>query len=310
MTKKIGKVLLAVDLKSDDLKLTQRVSEALGDLVKGAPLVVEPVTILNREVAALGKALRQQIGDIEKAAENHLESRLSKLKIRDLSHSKVLFADGSSTQKAVDSLLQYARKTGCDLIALTSHARKGVKRFFLGSFAETLALQSPVPLLIVSPNYRPTKAKQPTFLFPTDWSEDSKLGLRSICKALSDQKMKVILFHSYLEPMQASMGPFGTLPLPKSLLDEQWRKTQQVSAEWKAELEGRGIACEVVIEKREPYITQGVLAAAKKKKATAIAMASTSGRVETVMLGSVTRQILRESPLPVWIVHPLLGESK
>ncbi len=39
--------------------------------------------------------------------------------------------------------------TGCDLICIGTHGRKGLPRMLLGSTAETLVRTSPVPLLIV-----------------------------------------------------------------------------------------------------------------------------------------------------------------
>lgn len=47
----------------------------------------------------------------------------------------------------VSSLLA-ATKTG-DLIAITTHGRSGLKRWFLGSVAEDLVRRAPVPVLVV-----------------------------------------------------------------------------------------------------------------------------------------------------------------
>lgn len=49
----------------------------------------------------------------------------------------------------VQSILEVARTSGADLIVMGTHGREGIERFFLGSVAERVVRESPVPVLTV-----------------------------------------------------------------------------------------------------------------------------------------------------------------
>ncbi len=298
------KVILAIDVKAEDSKLTKRICEGLKPFVKEKNIIIEPVTILNREDIAMGNYLKSRIGSIRKATERHLDEQLAGLGLPGLSAAKVIFADGSSTQMAVMALLNHAKKTECELIAISSHARKGLKRFLLGSFAETLSLQSSIPLLVVNPHQRTDSKDFKKVLFPTDFSSASIEGLEIVCDSFQKIQTHLILFHSYTIPIQFSVEPFVNYPLPQSEIDLDFKRTEKMGLNWCKELRNRGISCEFLIDRKSDFVISGILAAAKRNKVGMIAMVSTTGKWGARILGSVTRQVLRESPRPVWIVHP------
>jgi nucleotide-binding universal stress UspA family protein len=47
------------------------------------------------------------------------------------------------------TIVDYARRTGADLIAMTSHGRGGVRRLLLGSVADEVLRNAPCPVLVV-----------------------------------------------------------------------------------------------------------------------------------------------------------------
>ena len=51
--------------------------------------------------------------------------------------------------RVADAILQEAKSTGCDLIVIGTHGRRGFKRALLGSDAESVLRESPVPVLLV-----------------------------------------------------------------------------------------------------------------------------------------------------------------
>ena len=50
---------------------------------------------------------------------------------------------------ALEGIVQIANEIGADLIIMGSHGRTGVKKMMLGSVAQNVLTQSPVPVLIV-----------------------------------------------------------------------------------------------------------------------------------------------------------------
>lgn len=51
--------------------------------------------------------------------------------------------------RVADAIVKEARDAGCDLIAIGTHGRRGISRALLGSDAERVLRQSPVPVLLV-----------------------------------------------------------------------------------------------------------------------------------------------------------------
>lgn len=300
---KMKRIIVAVDLKAQDLKLTERLWAALAPLVKNKKCKIEPVCILNREDAAIGKVLKGQIGNLKLATETNLKNQLASRGLKDFSDPVVIFADGSSTQRAVMALLKYAKDSNCDLIAVSSNSRSGVKRFFLGSFAETLTLQSKIPLLVVNPSIQSKATKLERILFPTDFSASSKKALSQLCGSLGDTKTKILLYHKVNYPMPVALAPFAAMSLPESVFDEEVKRVETLGYAWAVELRGKGYPCEAVIDEKGGFATERILKTAKVKNVQIIAMGATTGKLGAILLGSITRQVLREATLPVWVIH-------
>jgi len=48
----------------------------------------------------------------------------------------------------VDGIIESAKKSGCDLIVVGSHGRRGVERILLGSVAAAVVAESAIPVLV------------------------------------------------------------------------------------------------------------------------------------------------------------------
>lgn len=124
------------------------------------------------------------------------------------------------------------------------------------------------------------------------------------CDAFQSRKPKLVLFHSYLFPKQLLMEPFVSSPLPQSAIEEDLKRVKSIGESWSEELRAKGISCQLVIDRKSASVVDGVLSAVRRHKAGMVVMVSHVGRVGAVILGSVTRAVLRDCPRPVWVVHP------
>jgi nucleotide-binding universal stress UspA family protein len=73
--------------------------------------------------------------------------------LQHITANEVLDGIGTRTEllygNSVDTLIDYAKEQQADLIVLCSHGNIGVKRWILGSVAQQMLRQSPIPMLIV-----------------------------------------------------------------------------------------------------------------------------------------------------------------
>lgn len=300
------RILMAVDLKSAERQHFVRSWKTLAPMLRKEDRI-QPVAILDRADAAVGNIIRSSIGKIRLAAQRHLGEEVKRLRDERIVDPVVLFADGSSTRRAVSAILRHAQKSGADLIAVGTHSRTGVKRFFLGSFAETLAIQATTPILVMNPRTK-SKASLRSVLYATDFSERSRQGLEVLCRSFESSKPRIILFHSfvpftgmYVEPFFAGSLPEGTL---KTLTDDEFENLRRTGEKWCAAVRSKGYPVELQFGRKSMYVDEQILSAARRQNVGMIALTSMSGEVASAVLGSTTRQLLRESPLPVWVVHP------
>jgi nucleotide-binding universal stress UspA family protein len=297
------KILLAVDLKADNFAATKHVWET-AKLIGSDRAAILPVAVLNREDAAVGNILKGSIGKLSSAAANHLDAQLRKLGLRNLKASSVLFADGSSTTRAVQALVHHAQKNKCDLIALGSHSRKGLERLLLGSFAETLSLTSPLPLLIVNPHYRPPTGKLRTVLFPTDFSPQSKLALKAVGQSLRGTSTQLTLYHQFETAFQPYPEPFVGVPLPREAIEEERKLKETLGQEWCSELKKQGVRAQWKMNVKPSRTSDAILDFAHRSGMGLIALTSHTGKFGNLIFGSVTRQVMRNSSVPVWVLPP------
>jgi len=85
--------------------------------------------------------------DIRDQARKYLEAKMTELGKRGVEEVSYLLQEGN----AADEIVSIAEQTPESLIAMCSHGRSGVKRWVLGSVAETVLRHANNPVLVVRP---------------------------------------------------------------------------------------------------------------------------------------------------------------
>lgn len=200
-----------------------------------------------------------------------------------------------STTKAVDTLLTLAKKKQSELVALYTHSRRGLKRFLLGSFAETAVHRSQLNLLIAGPDTK-FSAKLKTLFYMSDFSSENKNNLSRVINFAQITGAKLVVFYvpnlAYFWPKSESTPEI-----------EKYRSSVEVIKE-KFESESRKskISCQVIIATKAVPILELALKTAKEVSADLFIVRAQTGALKTFIGGSVTRQILRSSPKPVLVL--------
>ena len=86
--------------------------------------------------------------DIRDQARNYLEAKMAELRKRGVEQVSYLLQEGI----AADEIVSIAEQTPKSLIVMCSHGRSGVKRWVLGSVAETVVRHAANPVLVVRPD--------------------------------------------------------------------------------------------------------------------------------------------------------------
>lgn len=300
-------IIWAVDPFSEKPGIQRRTAKVLSALTKRMLVAIEPVYIHTPEFMNLIRNPSLEPGlNFRDLAEQKLIDSLKAFKLPGLQNPTLLIQENTSVRGSVGKLLAHARQRNSDLICTSTTVKKGWDRIFLGSFAESLLLQSDIPTLVVGPKTR-IRQKITQILFPSDFSPVSKDTFEKVVAFARELKAQITLFHK-VEILSSYALPYYPTP---HFMEEQVSLARNKAEEWVKSAKEEGVDCGFVLDERPVSVVQGILAEAKKMPSGIIAMASQTGPVTSVILGSVTRMVVRQAPCPVWTIHPqkYMGEK-
>lgn len=206
-----------------------------------------------------------------------------------------------------ECLSRYVRDQAIDLVVMTTHARGGLDRAWLGSVADELVRHSVAPVLLVRPGREALAPDAPSVfrrvLLPVDGgaAED-----RMIEHALSVAGATGVEYT--LLRVVTSGTPSAHLPRPRRGADpgsRAQRATVQVALGVKAEeLRARGLVVRPEVRVDDDP-AEGILAYAAANDFDLLAMATRSrGGVERLLLGSVADRVLRKARISLLLWNP------
>jgi nucleotide-binding universal stress UspA family protein len=207
----------------------------------------------------------------------------------------------------VGELLKFCKAKKANFIITNTHARKGLSRLFLGSFAETLITSSTLPILAVQPDAIVSDQIK-RILFATDFSKNSNAGYKRTLEIAKKIGAEITLFHkrfSSVEPIVQS-GVYmlgGGWVSTAQLLDDEEKATIELSNKWIQQAKQYDVNVNYVSNPADLAISNAIIETAKTKKADLIVVVNQTGRWGTVVLGSISRELLRQAPVPVLILH-------
>ena len=304
-SKNIHKVVWAIDPFHEDPAIQLTAARALQCLHNDTPFTTQPVSLLvagryDRE----SHYFLETWNELEQVAEKNLEKMLKGFKLPGLLKPVLIRQQSAAQSRGVNTLLKFAFDEKADEILVSSHGRRGTSRILMGSFAESLVLRSPLPTLVVNPNVQKV-ARVKNILFPTDFSDKSKIAFDRVLDLCREGDTKVLLFHKmqYLYP---EFGyPFVIPAVSKNSIRDLVASAEKQAAEWTRLAERKGVIVKAHVSGKPGYALDEIVRAAKKLGPSGmIAMASQSGALTSVILGSLTRQVVRSAPCPILVLHP------
>ncbi len=223
-------------------------------------------------------------------------------------HERARSATAHLRRPVLQSLTEYLGDHGIDLVVMTTHARGGLSRAWLGSVADGLVRQATVPILLVRPGRQgpSTSGTAPVFrrvLLPLDGGPDEQRMAEHAIGVAGVSDVEYTLLRVVSEGA-LSAGP----ALPRHGPDagsRTQRATVQTTLDLSAErLRARGmrVTSQVVVN---DHPAEGILRCAAEHDASLIAMATRSrGGLQRLLLGSVADRVLRQAGIPLLLWNP------
>jgi nucleotide-binding universal stress UspA family protein len=236
-------------------------------------------------------------------AEARMSAMLAGMDTRGL-HVRRVIAQGIS---AAGSTLEYASAEDVDLIVLSTHGRRGLRRFVIGSVAEEIVAGAEVPVLAVRVGTAEVHRSIQRILVPVDLSDLARHCAREARRLARNFGAQIDLLN-VIEPLPYYLATYGGMTLTDLAprIRDQAEIDMQAMA---ASITEDSLPVESIVVEGE--VAREIVRAAERTNADLIVMARhRMGRIERLMLGSVTALVLRSAPCPVYVLPAKSAEIR
>lgn len=204
--------------------------------------------------------------------------------------------DGFSTTALVDGFLELAKRRNADLVALFTHARKGIARTLLGSFAETLIHRSRIDVLLFNPRAR-IQGQVKNVVFAYDFEKTSHDHFQRALEWTEELRARLTVVYAAEITYKWSLDEESRHVVAyRKAVDRKVKSIQD-------ECRRRNIPCSVDVLTDFHPIPDSILKTLKQSKGDLLIVSASTGRFAALMGGSVTRYLARFSPRPVLVLR-------
>ncbi|HKY63798.1 MAG TPA: universal stress protein [bacterium] len=219
----------------------------------------------------------------------------------------ILIEKSLSLSASTKQLVNYAESQGAEAILAGTTSGKGLRGALLGSFAETLLYQARCPVVLIQPGAKVGKRVK-RLLFISDLSPASLEAFADFCPWAAALGAEVRLFHSIPRPFSWASFAIDALLGPDRMSEKQYliltRKLRENDVKpFREAAQRQGLRFSHQLDIGGKDVADDALKAAKKYRADLVGLAGRSGPLKTRLLGSVTKSLLRDAQLPIWIKH-------
>ncbi|MGZ6433277.1 MAG: universal stress protein [Pseudobdellovibrionaceae bacterium] len=311
----VKRIIWSIDAFEEKEDLQEKAVRVLSIFQHKIDALIEPVFVLgSAELSGPVDYTTDWMKEFEMNMRLHLEKVLLTSGFSRILSPKILVEPLAATSAAVEALLEYAAKQNADLIIVSSHGRRGLDRFFLGSFAETLLVHSKIPVLVIGAGTQ----QEPSFnriLFPTEFGIYAHEVFRRTVFAAKQMDASIMIYHVVPMPARIVMdtgyypslyGVEGEMVSREDFLKIQTEHQSRRAKAWAEWAKSEGVACSFKVESVEEAIDELICREAMTEKADLIMMEGQSGPIKVALLGSIARNVVRSAPCPV-LIFPRTG---
>lgn len=191
-------------------------------------------------------------------------------------------------------LAAYLGRHRVDLTILASHARTGLPRLMLGSFAEILVHLAKTDLLVINDACRVRRTPK-ALLFAHDLSPAGDRGLRRAIEYARSWGCDLHIVHVPLIAHSFSLG--GSVEA-----ETYHRRIRQKMSRVEAVLRRAGINGSAVIQTQAHPVAEQIVRSLASVRGDLLLVVGKSGQFAGWLGGSVTRKLLRTAPVPVLVI--------
>ncbi len=298
------RIVWSVDPFAESPELQRSAIRVLEELARSGKHEIFPIHVM---AAGIEERLRTLPPETRHTIQRKAQAEVDRLvgqNALNLHPLHTLGKNAATLKGGAREIVRIAKKLAADMIVLSTHARRGPKRWLLGSFAEALTDLSEIPVLVARPNWRPTGDRR-RILFATDFSVESVVAFRSVVEQARLRHWSVTVFHHVDFPVypayEFAFAVYNSYAEDVRELAEIQRSRAEKFAEHARSM---GVSVEILVDTSTSLNAADAILKELSNGYLFVALASQSGQFRRVLHGSTTRQLIRRSPNPCWVLHP------
>ncbi|MES0329744.1 MAG: universal stress protein [Dehalococcoidales bacterium] len=233
----------------------------------------------------------------------YLEQKAEELRAEGLKVSTAVVCGNTVEQIAV-----YALRNQIDLLTISSRGYSGFKRLLLGSVAGKVIDYVKIPILLVKAGKAgKEKSELKRVLLPMDGSQFSETSVPYAQSVIGGTDAEMVLLTVAKPPLVPSDRSANIKPSWEEYRDALVAEAKEQATDYlervKTAFADKKVSVKLLVEMGQP--AESIMRAAKRERVHLIALSS-HGRTgaERVFYGSVARQLIDESRVPLLLIRP------
>lgn len=272
---------------------------------------IQPVFVFSLSPLNFFTDLKRKLDkNVETYAQETATRYLKKCSTEGFLPAEILFSKSFSNRIMAVELSKFAEKTNATMIFTYTHVKQSWNLVRLGGFAETLVAKSRTPVLLLNSLSLPAAASA-KILFPTDFSKESKAGLRHLTALIKPLRSEVLIFNQIPRPFiyggtfPGHLSPIDLLAATKSTEELRIKKAKELIHE----LDTQGVKSESIVQKQKKSLGYDIAEVAKKNQVNLIAFAGQGGPLSELLIAGTVRDVILHSLSPVLIFNHRKGKG-
>lgn len=265
--------------------------------------VLEVATVLLSSLPTSATYLDDLLRDMRAAGKRSLEDAEREARAQGVACDAYMLEDQNPAHAILEAEKNY------HLTLMATHSRHGIDRLFIGSVTEAVLRQSEKPHLILRcPDEGvATSATQTRFeqlLLPTDGSLCSDYALGEGLHLAKTLGARVVLLHALEVPLSVYTMT-DSMVIEPSLREAAQKAAQETLQKARQRADELGVEAAVRLVDSPKLRPEEAIVEAEAEAGVDLTVMGTHGRrgLTRLMLGSVTEQVLRQSPTPHLVVR-------
>jgi nucleotide-binding universal stress UspA family protein len=282
------RIILAVDPFEESLRLSPPDFSCLKSWVQNPQAEILPVYVLpNSETS------------------RDLDNIWLPDEFKDFAPLKILPTKALGRKREAEALLNYTDEVQADVVVLVSHGTLTAKKLY-GGFVESILLKSEKPIVVLAENSK-SNTTHGKLIFISDFSKESYEAFSIFISNFKDIKPSVLLFNAIPLPAFTRSGPIYQQALdilPVSYWHQQETWAAQLAEPFLKIASEKQIICQLEIRSQVISVEDAIKDLLEKEDASLFAMVTVSGTLQRLLVGSISRFVLKHRKQPLWLCGP------